>query len=152
MLLRDVAGWQPLDLAQFNNESTILENFHDTTRCLDSFLNGHRHRNNTPNFGGGAPDSKYYTHNAQLSAAADSYHRLANDADPDQSLDAARELLSDMQTIANSNVDRLAAMNLTYAYDRRRAEEELAYRKEIKSQLDDLGDNIALLNVIAQSR
>jgi hypothetical protein len=152
LLLRDVAGWEPLDLAQFNSESSLLQNFHDTTRCLDSYLNGRHRRPNAPQLTGGPPDSKYYTQNAQLAAASDSYHKLANDADPDQSLDAARELLSDLQTVANADVDRLGSTNLAHAFDRRRAQEELAYRKALKAELDNLADNIPRLNAIAQSR
>jgi hypothetical protein len=152
LTLKDVAGWEAISLSQFNDEGAFLDKFHETTRCMDSFLNGRRHRPNNPQFASDPPDSKYYTHNDRISAAADSYHKLAVDADPDQSLDAARVLLSDLQAVADTGMNRLHPSGLQYTYNRRRAEEELAYRKAIKAELDYFSDNIPRLSAIAQSR
>ena len=151
--LANVAGWQPLDLASFNEESQFLKDFHSTTRCLDSYLNGARHTSDVPlPAATSPPDSRSYKSNAQLVAASDTFRKQAIDSDPDQALDAARELLDDLQTVAKSGVDKLQAMNLTYGINRRRAEEELAYRKAIKAELDTMGDNIRRLSAIAQTR
>lgn len=151
--LRDVAGWEPLDLAHFADETAFLQNFHDTTRCLDSYLNGRRPRPMNPRFSESPPDNQYYTKNARIQAASDTYRKFATGADRNQTLDAARELLFDLLTVAQSNVDRLqSSSTLTYAFDRQRAQEELAYRKAIKAELDALGDNIPRLDTIARSR
>ena len=150
--LKDVAGWEALDLGRFSTESGFLQDFHDTTRCLDSYLNGRRRRPYNPQGPDGAPDSQYYAKNAQIAAAADTYRKFASGADRDQGLDASRELLFDLQAVAESDVDRLQSSNPAYAFDRQRVQEELAYRKAIKDELEALSDNIGHLNNIAGSR
>ena len=143
MTLKDVAGWEPLDLAHFQSESAFMQSFHETTRCLDSYLNGRHHRQDNPQFMGDPPDNQYYKRNAQLASAADSYHRLANDADPNVAIASVAGIL----VTGGADVDPAR-----YAYDRRRMQEELTYRKAIKAELDGLGDNIPRLNAIAGSR
>jgi hypothetical protein len=150
--LKDVAGWEPLDLGRFDDESGFLQAFHDATRCLDSYLNGRRRRPSSPQFPGGPPDNQYYTKNAQIQAAADTYRKFSTGADQSQGLDATRELLSDLQAVADTNVDQLQSLNPAYAFDRQRVQEELAYRKAIKSELDGLSDNIPRLDLIARTR
>ena len=58
----------------------------------------------------------------------------------------------DLQAVAESDVDRLQSSNPAYAFDRQRVQEELAYRKAIKDELEALSDNIGHLNNIAGSR
>jgi hypothetical protein len=152
LLLKDVAGWETLDLGRFADESSTIQDFHDTTRCLDSYLNGRRRRNSNPQFQSGPPDSQYYTKNARIQAAVDSYKKLAADADHEQTDDAARELVNDLQTVADSDMDQLQGMNFVYSYDRRRVQEELTYRKAIKAELDSLGDNLNRVNMLGQTR
>ena len=43
-------------------------------------------------------------------------------------------------------------MNFTYAINRRRAEEELAYRASLEAQLNALGNDLPRFNSLAQSR
>jgi hypothetical protein len=147
ILLKGVAGWEPLDLARFADETSLLQNFHDTTRCLDSYLNGRHHRQFNPQAVSGPPDSQYYAKNPQIASAADTYRKGRA-----QGLDASRELLFDLQTIADTDVERLQSFGAAYAFDRQRVHEELAYRKAIKAELDALNDNISRLDNIARSR
>jgi hypothetical protein len=148
--LRNVAGWEPLDLTRFAAESAFLQNFHDTTRALDSYLNGRRRRHFGPALPDGAPDGSYYTHNRQITAAANTYRKSMGDSDSPPSLDAARELLFDLQAVADAKVDQLENSTPAYAYDLRRMREELAYRKAIKKELEALSDDIPRLDSIAQ--
>jgi hypothetical protein len=153
LALTNVAGWEPLDLAAFGRESALLSQFHETTRCLDSYLNGrHRQADEPPAAATSPPDSKTYTSNAQIAAAHATYQRQATDTDHEEQLDAARELLDDLQSVAATDVAQVRSTNFAYALNRRRAQEELAYRKSIQAQLDALTDNIARLNDIAQKR
>jgi hypothetical protein len=150
--LKGVAGWELLDLGRFLTETQFLKDFHETTRCLDSYLNGRRHRSYGLDGADGPPDSHYYANNAKLVSASDTYKKFALGADRNQGLDAARELLFDLEAVADSDVDQLQASNGTYAFDRLRAQEELAYRKAIRSELDQLSDNIPRLDTIARAR
>jgi hypothetical protein len=151
--LSNVPAWEPLDVATFDRESLFLKSFHETTRSLDAYLNGRVRSKFAPaSTPTSPPDSRDYKSNAQLMAASDNYHRLATGFDKDQALDAARELLDDLQTISRSNVDQLQHTNMTYSINRRRAQEELAYRKAVLAELDAMADNIPQLNAIARSR
>jgi hypothetical protein len=151
--LKSVAGWEPLALDVFQSETAFLQQFHETTRCLDSYLNGHRHRSANGNSGpAGPPDNRYYSNNAKLVSDADTYKKFASGADHNQSLDAARELLCDLQAVADTDVDRLKGLNSAYNFNRTHAQEELAYRKAIKDELDKFSDNIPKFDVIARSR
>jgi hypothetical protein len=149
--LQDVAAWEPIDLTAFLQETTVLHDFHDTTRCLDSFLNGRRRYGNRGH-GGDAPDSQYYTNNGKLSTAEATYKKFATGGDHEQVLDSARELLFDLQSIADGDMDQLQTYRFSCSYSRRRAQEEVAYRKAIKAELDTYADQIARFNAIAQAR
>ena len=70
----------------------------------------------------------------------------------DQRLEAAKELLFDLEGVADTDVSTLQEMNKLYAFDQIWAQEELAYRKALKKELDDLSNNIVRLDNIARSR
>lgn len=154
----NVPGWEPLDLTSFNQEGQVLKDFHNTTRCLDSYLNGTRRPRDAPAAAPNSPpDSRTYKSNPQIVSASDNFRKQANPTEPGeapdgQTADAARELLDDLQTIAKTNVDQLQSMTPRYAINLRRLHEELAYRAAIQAELSTFGDNIARLSYIAQNR
>ncbi len=157
LLLNNVPKWEPLDPAAFDRESKVLKDFHNTTRCLDSYLNGARRPKEQPAASPyGPPDSRTYKSNAQIVAASDTFRKQADtdqgEPTDDQTMDAGRELLDDLQTIARTDVDQLQAMSPAYGINRRRVEEELTYRKAIQTELSSFGDNITRLCAIAQTR
>jgi hypothetical protein len=152
--LSGVTGWETYDAQRFLEETLFLRQFHDNTRYLDSYLNGRRNRGPFGDVGNehGPPDNKYFLKNIKLSGDQDTYHQQATDADENQRLDAARELLSDLQSFAGTNFDTLQGMTGLYAYDQAWAREEIAYRRALKKELDDLGNNIVRFDAIARSR
>ncbi len=144
--LTSPSKWEVLDPQRFLAETLFLKQFHDNTRCLDSYLNGrHHHRE------GGPPDNRYFLNNEKLHKANDSYKQLANGSDPDERIEAARELSFDLTDIANTGVSTLQAPGL-YAFNELRAQEELAYRLAIKKEIEDLSSNINHLDNIARMR
>ena len=46
----------------------------------------------------------------------------------------------------------LQEMTNLYAFDRTQAQEEIAYRKALKQELDDMSNNIVRLDNLARSR
>ncbi len=150
--LTGVPNWEIYDQARFLTETLFLKQFHEDTRCLDSYLNGKRRRPRSDGDTSGPPDNRYFLNNSKLSEAHDSYKQLAANADDNQRLDAARELLSDLEGIANTGMDTLQNSTNLYASDRTCAKEELAYRQALQAELDDLSNNIARLDHIARSR
>ncbi len=151
MRLTGIQGWQTYDMSRFLAESLFLKQFHEDTRCLDSFLNGRRHRGRSNGDGNGPPDNQYFANNLKLRAASDAYKKLANGADQGQRIEAASELLSDLQTVADTDYAALQGRDDFYAYDLAWAKEEVAYRTAIKKELDGLSDNIGRLDNIARS-
>ena len=149
--LTGVQSWQTYDTSRFLAETLFLKQFHEDTRRLDSYLNGRRRRVSDVGDSSGPPDNQYYLTNPKLHAAQDTYRQLASGADQNQRLEAAQELLFDLEGFADTNVSALQEMNLLYAYDQSWAQEELAYRKALKKQLDDLSNSIVRLDNIARS-
>jgi hypothetical protein len=146
-------GWETYDWPRFLAETLFLKQFHQDTRCLDSYLNGRRrHRAQSNGEDNGPPDTKYFLNNPKLREANDTYKQTASGADRDQRLDAARELLFDLQGIADTDMSTLQEMNNLYAFDQTWAQEEVAYRKALKKELDGLGDNLLELENIALFR
>jgi hypothetical protein len=155
--LSGVQGWETYDETRFLAETLFLKQFHQDTRCLDSYLNGkdlsaRRGRWQNNNEDQGAPDNQYFLNNLKLREANDTYKQLANGADQDQRIEAAKELLFDLEGVADTDVNTLQAMNNLYAFNRIWAQEEMAYRKALKKELDDLSNNIVRLDNIARSR
>ena len=95
--LDTVPQWEAYDWNRFLGETTFLKNFHDQSRCLDSYMNGARYEKtqvagsdeNSP------PNSQYYLRNEKIQTARDNYHKSSVDADASQKLDAGRELVMD---------------------------------------------------------
>jgi hypothetical protein len=150
--LSGVQGWETYDWSRFLAETLFLTQFHKDTRCLDSFLNGKRRWIRRGGEGEVPPDTRYFLNNPTLRKAHESYQQLANGADQNQRLDAARELLFDVQSVADSGVSTLQSSNYAYAYDRTWVQEELAYRKALKKELDDVSSNIVRFDNIARTR
>jgi len=162
--LGGVPGWETYDPSRFLEETLFLKQFHDDTRCLDSYLNSNLNTNPDNNFIGrrrfprnngpdnAPPDNRYFLNNIEIRKANDTYKQTSSGADQNQRLDAARELLFDLEGVADTGVSALQGMNNLYSFDRVWAREELAYRKALKKELDDLSGNIVRLDNIARSR
>jgi S1-C subfamily serine protease len=150
--LSGVPGWETYDPSRFLAETLFLKQFHDVTRCLDSYLNGRRIRPRGGWQENGPLDNQYFLNNSKLHEANDTYKQTANGGDRGQQLDAARELLFDLEGVADTDAGNLQDWNDLYSYDRIWAQEEMAYRKALKKELDDLGSNIDRLNNIARLR
>jgi hypothetical protein len=141
-----VPQWEPLDWNRFLSETTFLKNFHQQSRCLDSFLNGTRYEHaglTNPDPEAGAPNSRYYLHNDHIREDVDNFRQLTGDADGSQKLDAQRELLMDLETIADSDMDSVQNPANFYSFDQIRTKEEIAYRKALKTELDSIGNKIS---------
>jgi hypothetical protein len=152
MRINGVKAWETYDVSRFLGETLFLKQFHEDTRCLDSYLNGRRRRGRGANAEKEPPDGQYFTNNLKLHTASDNFKKLANGADQNQRIEAAQELLSDLETVVDTDVSDLQGRTDFYAYDLAWAKEELAYRAALKRELDDLSNNMGKLENIARSR
>lgn len=150
--LTDIKTWENYDTARFQAESAVLKQFHTDTRCIDSYLNSRRFRSVEEAESNPHPIGSDYLNNGKLKDAIDTYKHFSIGADQNQRLSAAKELLFDLIGIADTDVSTLKGFTTPYTFNRRWAQEELAYRKALRKQLDDLGDNIASFDKIARTR
>jgi hypothetical protein len=141
--LDTVPHWDVYDWKRFLNETQFLDEFHQESRCLDSFLNAPDKDSN----GNANPDATLYLTDEKIRAANDSFSQRAGDGvDSAQRLDALRILLFDLTGIADNNVANIQNMANFYPFDQEQAKDEIAYRKALKTELDSIGNNVTRLN------
>ena len=149
--LTGIKAWENYDPDRFLSETLFLKQVHTDTRYLDSYLNG-RHHHSIEEAETAPHSGNYYLNNPKLRSAIETYNHFSVGADKNQRLQAARELLFDLIGIADTDVATLQDWNSPYTYDRTRAQEELAYRKALRKQLDDLSNNIVQFDDLARTR
>jgi hypothetical protein len=143
--LDTVPKWETYDWNQFLNETTFIDNFHDMSRCLDSFMNGSQYEKarvaTSDEYG--PPNALYYLKNAKLTLARDNYHHLATDADDSQRLDASREMVMDLEGLAATDMDAIQNPSNFYAFDQIRVQQEIKYRQALEKEIESYGDKIS---------
>ena len=150
--LTGINAWEKVDPARFLSETLFLKQFHTDTRYLDSYLNG-RHRRSIEDAEANLhPTNGYYLNNPKLKSAIETYKHFSSGVDQNQRLQAAKELLFDLITITDTDVATIQDWSSPYSFNRAWAQEELAYRKALRKELDDLGSNIARFDTLARTR
>ena len=145
--LDTVPQWEAYDWNRYLNETTFLKNFHDQSRCLDSYMNGANYEKahlaagdeNSP------PNAQYYLRNEKLETAHENFHKLSADADESQRLDAGREMIMDLEGIADADMDAIQNPNNFYSFDRLRAAQEVKYRKALRDEIETISGKISEL-------
>jgi Trypsin-like peptidase domain len=140
--LDNVPGWEPYDWNRFQNETAFLDQFDQRNRCLDSFLNA-------PN--DDKPEDILWEEDAKIVKADDSYFDQASgDADASQKMDADRVVWAEISDIAGIDMDAIQNPNNFYSFDRQRAKDEIAYRKALKKELNEISDSVSRLGSLAR--
>ena len=144
--LDTVPQWETYDPTRFLSETTFLEQFHQQSRCLDSYLNSSDKTDNAASSSGDDsdhPNSRLYLTDAKIVKADDQFYQQAGGGDASQRLDAFRGWVFSLDSIADSNIEPIQNMSNFYSFDQQRAREEIAYRKSLKAELDSFGDDIS---------
>jgi hypothetical protein len=148
--LDTVTGWIPIDWTRFQTETTFLEQFDKQSRALDSYLNPPAKDNSdSASSDSSSADANLYLDDKKIMAARDSFRRQASGTDGAQRIQAFKELLFDLNDVADSDMTAIQNMDNFYPFDRPRAKDEIAYRKALKSELDDIGTDVNRLNGLA---
>jgi len=140
--LDTVPRWEDMDWKRFQNETIFLEQFHEESRCLDSFLNA----SDTPSNGSAssAEVAKLYLTNDKIRKACEHYaDQVTSGADSSQRLDAIRQLFFEINSVADTNMTPAQDMSNFYSFDQQRAKDELGYRKALKTELNSIGDDVS---------
>jgi S1-C subfamily serine protease len=144
-----VPAWETYDLARYQNETAFLDRFHEQSRRLDSYLNSSSDADNSSDGDSGVPNSKLYLTDDKICKAQDTFTAAINGADADQRLDAAREWLFALNSIADQNMESIQDPNNFYQFDRQRAQQEVVYRTALKEELDSFGDDLSRIQGVA---
>jgi len=143
--LDTVPKWEPYDWNRFLAETTFLKNFHEHSRCLDSFLNGadYQAAKLATSDENGPPDARYWQRNDKLQEVHDNFHKLATDSDKSQRLDAVREEVIDLDGFADADLPAIQNPNNFYSFEAIRAAQEKEYRQALRGEIDKFGDTIS---------
>ena len=131
-------------------ETVLLDQFHEQSRRLDAFLNS---TSNAESVRGkqrkqrrqDLPERRK-NHEGQCELSSGSLGR-----DTAQRIDALREFLFDLQSIAALNVEQMKNPSGFYSFDKSRAQDELDYRNALKAELDSIGNNVDRLGRLPRS-
>jgi hypothetical protein len=147
-----VTQWIDVDPHAFGVETAFLERFQKQSERLDAYLNRKDSSNGGENAGSGSgDDAKIYLEDEKIMKADSTYTSTGSSSDISQHLDALRDLLFALQSVADTDVDKIQNMNAFYAFDQDRAREELDYRKALKAELDSIGNNVERLGTLPRT-
>ena len=148
-----VSAWIPIDPKRFAIETTFLDQFHEQSRRLDSYLNTSSHgQSDNSNTDSTASDaSKLYLSDAKIVKANENFVQQASGADIAGRIDALRGLLFELQGIADLDVDQIQNPNNFYSFDSERVKDELDYRKALKAELNSIGNDVQRLGSLPRT-
>ena len=152
--LDTVPSWVPLDWRRFQIETTFLDQFHEQSRRLDAYLNSSDKKQSGYNSSGNSNDndvSKIYLNDEKIMKANSEFFSQATGADIAQQLDADKIMWSEFNDIANTDMDTIQNSNNFYSFDQQRAKDEIAYRKAIIAELNQVSDNVSRLGSLPRS-
>jgi len=127
-----VPSWEPYSLEQLERESLFLKDFHEQSRALDSFINGHVSENYNISSEEGRPDPNYYTRSEKLRRIFDNLNRTT---ETQGRAAALQECLWDLQTEVDEGFESVQNNHSFYAYNRPMAQQEFEYRKALREEL-----------------
>jgi hypothetical protein len=78
-------------------------------------------------------------------AIEDCVQQCSGGADAETRKAAIQELLSDLTSIAETDMDAIQQPEFFYSFDQQRARQELAYRQNLKKEIDFIGDDLERL-------
>jgi hypothetical protein len=76
-------------------------------------------------------------------AARNNYHNQTVDTDESQKLDASREIVMDLEGIADADMDAVQNPANFYSFDQLRTVYEIKYRKALRAEIEKFGDKIS---------
>ena len=131
----NVAGWESYTWDRLQNQTMFLDIFHQHTRDLDSYLNGHHDEG-----------SKLWRNDDKIKSANSTFLQDTVGGDSSQRVEALHALLFELGVIADTDLDQIAQPANFSAFEEKRAASEMAYRQALKAQIENYGDNISRFN------
>jgi S1-C subfamily serine protease len=138
----NVPNWEAYDWRRFQNETAFLDQFDKRSRCLDCYINA-------PN--DNKPEDTLWQEDPKIARANSDFFDQASGADTSQQLNADRIMWAEFSDIAGIDMDTIQNPNNFYSFDRQRAKDEIAYRKALKAELDEISNNVNRLGSLPRT-
>jgi S1-C subfamily serine protease len=140
--LDTVPKWEPYDWTRLENETAFLDQFHQRSRCLDSYLNT---ANNDQ-----TEEGTLYLRDAKIKEANDNCNAsLASEGQAGR-LDALRTLAFDLGNIADTRLADVSVPQNFYGAIQEQAQEETEYRQALKREIESYNDDINRVGNLAR--
>jgi hypothetical protein len=140
-----VPTWDVYDWNTFRAQTTFLKDYHEDSRCLDSYMNGARYeKEHLVNEGeNGPPNSQYFLRNEKIVRIRDSVHSMAADADQSQNLEAWRQLVMDLEDLADKDKEAINNPANFYSFNETCAQQEIKYRNALRDEIERVGNKVS---------
>ena len=138
--LDTVPQWIACPWNQFNTETKFLDDFHQHSRCLDSYLNGDSDHNGS--------NTKIFLTDEKIKSANDTFVQEAAESDRAGRNDAMRTLLFELGLVADTDVDQISRPENFALFDRQRAKDELTYRQALKAQIEGYTSDVTRFDAV----
>jgi hypothetical protein len=135
--LDTVPGWEAYDPVIFLNQTTFLENFHQQSLRLDSYLN-------PPKAGDAdAASAKLYLNDAKIVKANDALvDRIGAHMDTASNIDILRQFAFDLEAIADQDMTPIQNQGNFYSYEQTLAHDEWVYRQALHKEIESFSSDI----------
>jgi hypothetical protein len=137
----NVPAWEVLDAAQLQVQAQFLATFHQRSRDLDAYLNG----------GGEYGSARIWKADDKIKSANDSFVQDTVGGSTEQRTQSLQALLFELGVVADIDMDQVQVPQNFYGYERMLAQDEIAYRKELKNEIDQYGSNTGRFDGVARS-
>jgi hypothetical protein len=140
--------WEAYDPARYQSETALLDQFHQQSRDLDSYLNSGPGSED----GSSSSSSLPYQNDAKIMEAHRNYHKQSNSLDTAAlQISELRQLTFDLDAIASKDEQTLENPTSFYGYDQQRARDELAYRKALQTEIQDMNNDVKWVERLPKS-
>jgi hypothetical protein len=141
--LDSVSRWDPYTWPRFNNETTFLNQFHERSKCLDSYLN--TATKDVTDWG------LYYLKDEKVKEANEHLGEMANGGDSSQRMEAWRNLIFELSGVADTDLSDVENPANFYSFDQIQAREEAASRESLKKEVDDMSSDLSRASSLVRS-
>ncbi len=139
--LDNVQAWEACDASQLQVEAQFLSDFHQRSRDLDAYLNG----------AGQSESQRLWKADDKIKSANDNFVQDTVGGNPDQRTSSLHSLLFELGVVSDDDMDQIQQPSNFYSYQRSLAQDEIAYRKAIKGEIDQLGSDISRFDTIVKA-
>jgi hypothetical protein len=140
--LDTVAQWDTYTWARFENETEFLSEFHERSKCLDSYLN--TGMNDQSEWG------LYYLKDEKIKEANQEVGDMASGGDGSERMEAERNLIFNLDAVADIGMIQVQQPTNFYSYDQERARDETGYRQALKKEIDNMSTDVSRIGSLAR--